>query len=83
MKQILVACACCNGKGKRELSQPLHDTLKVIHLKFPCTASEIYGRLKNPKLDRSTANKRIIKLKRLGFVKSGKAKRALRVYWPA
>jgi predicted transcriptional regulator len=82
MKQIFVKCACCDGFGTAPLSKPLQATLSAILQSFPCTASEVYERFKNPKLDRSAANQRLKKLERIGFIKSKKVKRSLRVYWP-
>jgi len=82
MKQIFVKCACCDGNGTAPLSNPLSKTLSAIKQSHPCTATEIYKRLKAPKLDRSAVNQRVKKLMRLGFVKSQKSPRSLRVYWP-
>lgn len=82
MKQILVKCACCDGNGTAPLSNPLAKTLSAIKQSHPCTATEIYQRLKSPRLDRSAVNQRVKKLQRLGFVKSQKSPRSLRVYWP-
>lgn len=81
MKDLFVKCACCDGSGLTPLSRPLSKTLSAIKL-GPCTATDIYKRLKSPKLDRSAVNQRVKKLERLGYVKSKKSPRSLRVYWP-
>ena len=83
MKELLISCACCNGKGKQPISKPLIETLHVIKWSHPCTASEIYQRLQMPKLDRSAVNQRVKKLLRLGLVTTRKDSGSLRVYAPA
>ncbi len=81
MKRIFVKCVRCNGHGKTPLSKPLAATLAAIKECDPCTATEIYERLKTPKLDRSAVNQRVKKLEKLKHVKSEKPPRRLRLYW--
>jgi predicted transcriptional regulator len=82
MKQILVACVSCSGTGKTVLSPSLTKLLRIIQTGRACNASEIYQRLNRPGLGRSAVNQGLKRLTQLGFVKSRKSGRELRVYLP-
>lgn len=65
MKPPLITCACCNGTGKRELSQAHCETLqKVLDADGPISSFEIIGR----GVKATAVNNRLAYLEDNGFI---------------
>lgn len=78
MKDVLVLCSHCAGTGKVLLSHPLLDTLAVVSKTWQST-QQIADATKDPYVQATAINNRLVTLETLGLVQREQRGRSL--YW--
>lgn len=69
MIEPMIVCRWCNGKGKRNLAQPVLRVFKIIYRMKSATCPQIFAEINGDYQDRTIANQYVKRLVELGLVK--------------